>query len=356
MATGHAESAKLLRHPAAREASNEELWRKLDGIAHIDSGETLKALRYFPFWMSGTDHKRMHEGLTEIASRLFREIDEQAISLARGRLEEAARTGGFDLAQDFATRLYPEALFRVLGVDPDKRASLREISGLSALFEVPRTVTRLQTIGRLFSKSHDILASHAKESLASGEPSLMREIAAIIPAAEDVSQADAIARTLAVMIAAGSDTISGAIAYGVYELLSESGRDIDQKYWPSVADDVIRHVSSVVALRRRLAGDVEAGGVHMRKGDQVVIALTAANHDAALCGQDPHKIRSRGCGIGLAFGTGAHVCIGLRIGRAIVRSALSALASAPRLKLSGEPTASDSPVIRTCASMPVEFA
>jgi cytochrome P450 len=118
---------------------------------------------------------------------------------------------------------------------------------------------------------------------------------------------------------------------------------------------VMRHVSSIVAMRRELTADIEIAGVHMRSGDPVVFAIIAANHDAALCGEDPHRIAIRKCGIGLAFGTGAHVCIGLRIGRSILHSALSALADAPRLRLSGEPVASDSPAIRVCKSMPMEF-
>jgi cytochrome P450 len=355
LVTGYDESTKLLRHPAVREASGEELWRKLDGIAGIDSSATLKMLPYFPFWMGGAEHKRSREALTEIAKTLYGEIVDQAGRLAQGYLEEARRAGGFDLAENFASKLYPEAIFHALGIGPDKRASLRQVHELAAIFEAPRTTAQYRRIGQEFAKSHDILSSHVKESLRSGASSLIRAIAAVTPVAEDDSQVDAIARTLALLIATGSDTISGAIAYGVYELLSESGRDIEQKSWPEVAADVMRHVSSIVAMRRELTADIEIAGVHMRSGDPVVFAIIAANHDAALCGEDPHRIAIRKCGIGLAFGTGAHVCIGLRIGRSILHSALSALADAPRLRLGGEPVASDSPAIRVCKSMPMEF-
>lgn len=355
LVTSHDECAKLLRHPAAREFSGKALWRKLDGIAGIDSGATLKMLPYFPFWMRGAEHKGVREALTEIVRILYSRIADQASRLAMDYLEEARRAGGFDLAENFANKLYQEAVFHALGVDPDKHASLRQVRELAAIFEAPRTTAQYRRIGDTFAKSHDILTSHVKESLQSGDPGLIRAIAAVMPVAQDDSQVDAIARTLALLIATGSDTMSGSIAYGVYELLSESGQDIEQRNWPEVADDVMRHVSSIVALKRKLAGDIEISGVHMRSGDRVVLAIVAANHDAALCGQDPHRIAIRNCGIGLVFGTGAHVCIGLRIGRSILHSALTALAGAPRLRLCGEPIASDSSVIRVCKSMPMEF-
>jgi cytochrome P450 len=355
LATGYDACAKLLKHPAAREFSGETLWRKLDGIAGIDSGATLKMLPYFPFWMSGPEHKAVREALTEIAKTLYGAIADQASRLAVNYLEEARRAGGFDLARNFANRLYQEAVFHALDIDPDKRASLHQIRELSAIFEAPRTTAQYRRIGDSFAKSHDILTSHVKESLQSGASGIIRTIAAVTPVAEGDSHVDAIARTLALLIATGSDTISGAIAYGVYELLSESGQEVEQRNWPEVADDVMRHVSSIVMLMRRLADDMEIAGVPMRRGDRVVLAIVAANHDAALCGQDPHRIAIRKCGVGLVFGTGAHVCIGLRVGRSVMRSALSALADAPRLRLGGEPIASDSPVIRVCRSMPVEF-
>ena len=355
LVTGYEECARLLRHPGIREFSNVELWRKLDGIAGIDSDPTLKVLRYFPFWSSGVEHRRLREGLIEITKTLFDDIVDHAGRLAQACLRDARRTGGFDLADDFARRLYPEAVFSVLGIDPDKRIPLRELRDLGAIFEVPQTTAQFRRIAEILAKSHDILTSFVEESLQSKTSAVIRSVAAATPVAEGDSQADAIARMLAVMIAAGSDTIGGLISYGVYELLSESGREIEQKNWPEVADDVMRHASSVVAVRRRLVEDVDLGGMRIRGGDHVILAIIAANHDAALCGQDPHKIAVRKCGIGLVFGAGAHVCIGLRIGRSITRAALAALANAPQLRLCGEPVASESAAIRVCQSMPMEF-
>lgn len=355
LVTSYDDCAKLVRHPAVKEFSDAELWRKIDGIAGIDSRATLKALSYFPFWLSGDEHRRLRVALTEVARTLYGEVVGQAGQLAQAYVEDARRAGGFDFAQSFASRLYVDAVFHALGIDPDKRAALSQTRELAAIFEGPRSTAQYRRIGDAFAKAHEILTSHVEECLRSGTPIFIREIAAMTPMAEGDSQADAIARALAVMIAAGADTIGGAIAYGVYELLSESGREIEQKNWPEVSDDVIRHVSSVVALRRVLVDDVQLGGLHIRSGDHVILAIIAANHDAAFCGQDPHKIAVRTCGIGFAFGAGAHVCIGLRIGRSVLRSALSALSGAPRLRLCGEPVASGSPIIRSCKSMPMEF-
>src|SRR5579862_3662984 len=133
LVTGHEECAKLLRHPAAKEYSSADLWRKLDGIAGIDSGATLKALSYFPFWLSGAEHRRQRGALTEIAKTLYGEIADRASLLAQAYVEEARSAGGFDFAQGFANRLYSDAVFHALGIDPDKRAALRQTRELAAI-------------------------------------------------------------------------------------------------------------------------------------------------------------------------------------------------------------------------------
>jgi hypothetical protein len=57
----------------------------------------------------------------------------------------------------------------------------------------------------------------------------------------------------------------------------------------------------------------------------------------------------------MAFAAGAHICVGLKISRNIVRNAYEGLAELPPLKLAGRGTQGAGKVVRTLNSLPIEF-
>ena len=70
---------------------------------------------------------------------------------------------------------------------------------------------------------------------------------------------------------------------------------------------------------RTAAEDVEVGGQLIKKGDWMMINYVAANHDPAQF-DDPRRFdASRSPNRHLAFGAGAHQCLGLHLARLQVR-------------------------------------
>ena len=91
-------------------------------------------------------------------------------------------------------------------------------------------------------------------------------------------------------------------------------------------------------------------------GDTVMFSPLAANRDPARFGPDADDISpDRGEGVGLTFGAGRHLCLGMAMSRNLVAAALRVLAEAPPLRLTGPVVPGRGVIIRTVASMPVVF-
>jgi cytochrome P450 len=85
---------------------------------------------------------------------------------------------------------------------------------------------------------------------------------------------------------------------------------------------VLRFECPVQLSNRKLTADAEIGGVAMKKGDYVWLAIGAANRDPEAFA-DPDAIDvGREKNRHLAFGSGIHACAGISLGRMEARIAL----------------------------------
>ena len=83
---------------------------------------------------------------------------------------------------------------------------------------------------------------------------------------------------------------------------------------PQMVPEALRLVSPVMYMRRTAQADAELSGQKITKGEKVVMYYGAANRDPDVFA-DPDKmdIQRNNANEHLAFGTGAHVCLGQRI-------------------------------------------
>ncbi|MFF2545384.1 cytochrome P450 [Kitasatospora sp. NPDC058063] len=86
--------------------------------------------------------------------------------------------------------------------------------------------------------------------------------------------------------------------------------------------ELLRHVTLVrIGATLYAAEDFEFAGTALRAGDPVTVALLAADHDPQEYGEAPERLdiaREFGRGDGhLAFGHGAHYCLGAALGRLV---------------------------------------
>jgi cytochrome P450 len=96
---------------------------------------------------------------------------------------------------------------------------------------------------------------------------------------------------------------------------------------PALVEEMLRVESPSQGMPRWPTRDVEIAGVAVPKGSTVLVMFGAANHDETVFGAAPLDL-SRGparSGRHVAFGYGAHFCLGAQLARAEARIALETL-------------------------------
>jgi cytochrome P450 len=103
--------------------------------------------------------------------------------------------------------------------------------------------------------------------------------------------------------------------------------------------------------------DVEIGGQVIRAGDWLMLNYVSANRDEAVFADafafDPDRAKNEQ----IAFGFGAHVCLGQHLARLEMRILLEELLPRlSRIELAGEPARVESVFVGGLKRLPIRFA
>jgi len=126
-----------------------------------------------------------------------------------------------------------------------------------------------------------------------------------------------------IVATAGHDTTSASTAGAMMALANDPEQwarvKADRSLLPGIVEEAIRWTSPVQHFMRTAAEDVEVGGQQIKAGDWMMINYVAANHDPAQF-ENPRKFdAARSPNRHLAFGAGAHQCLGLHLARLEMR-------------------------------------
>ncbi len=144
------------------------------------------------------------------------------------------------------------------------------------------------------------------------------------------------------LFVAGLETTAGTIRVALWHLAQEpealAALVADPSRIPKATEEFLRALSPVQAMARTLKVDTTIGGVAMKAGERVVLAFGAANRDPEVF-ECPHDIQlDRSSNPHIAFGAGAHRCLGSNLARREVNVALQEfIARYPKFELA-EPT------------------
>ncbi|MEM8726958.1 MAG: cytochrome P450, partial [Pseudomonadota bacterium] len=126
-----------------------------------------------------------------------------------------------------------------------------------------------------------------------------------------------------IVATAGHDTTSASTAGAMMALAHDPDQfarvKADRSLLSGIVEEAIRWTSPVQHFMRTAAEDTEVGGQKIAKGDWLMINYVAANHDPAQF-DDPRRFdAARSPNRHLAFGAGAHQCLGLHLARLEMR-------------------------------------
>ena len=122
-------------------------------------------------------------------------------------------------------------------------------------------------------------------------------------------------------------TTTSAIGSVFYWLLThrQAWEEIcaDRAFIPNAVEELLRIDPSVNSWRRKALADVEIGGVKVPAGANLLLLIASANHDPDIFA-DPERldIHRANAKDHIAFGYGAHICLGAPLARLELRVVL----------------------------------
>lgn len=163
-----------------------------------------------------------------------------------------------------------------------------------------------------------------------------------------------------IIATAGHDTTSSSTAGGLYGLIENPDQFAAVKADPSLiaglVDESIRMTTPVKHFMRSATRDYELRGQTIKKGDWLFLAYPSGNRDEEVF-EDPYAFRiDRSPNKHLAFGYGAHLCLGQHLAKMEMRIFWEELL--PRLKsveLSGQPKLTEANFVGGLKSLPIRY-
>ncbi|MFY1679520.1 MULTISPECIES: cytochrome P450 [unclassified Streptomyces] len=272
------------------------------------------------------DHNRVRRML----AKAFTPRSVEALEPAIGRivdelldsLAELPRPVGFH--EHFALALPSLVMCEVLGVPyADREVFQKNTQDILDIGRSGADVTR--AFEEMLSWLEEFLEAKGRDP----QDDLMSEIAVRRVATGEIAKDEAVG-AISMLLLAGHETTANMLSLGVLSLLRAPDQlrrlRTDPGVVPGAVEEILRHVPFLqTGLRRIATEDVEIGGVTIRRGEGVVLAIHAGNRDPRVF-DDPDRLDlGREIRNHLAFSHGIHQCIGATLARAELRIALPAV-------------------------------
>ncbi|WP_328974165.1 cytochrome P450 [Streptomyces canus] len=292
----------------------------------------------------GEEHKRLRRPLASaFSTRRVRALASQIADITRTLLDELAVVGPddvVDLRSRFAWRLPLLSVNLILGVPDEFHDDFRDSVG--ALFITTSSPDEGQAAMVRIYELIDKLIGYKRRNQAD-------DITSQLIAAHDAGEISGteLADSFILLIGAGHETTVNAIDHAVVNLVTHPDQlalaTSGTMPWDRVVDECLRHQAPVATIILRFAAeDVtdEATGITFARGDAIAINYAAVGRDRKVHGAsaDEFDVTRPTTREHLAFGHGAHLCVGMELARIEIRTALEELfARFPHLSLAVDP-------------------
>jgi cytochrome P450 len=352
VATSHAAVTTVLREPG---------WSSDPRSAAAVADIAAEALSKVLLFMDAPDHARVR-GLVSNAftPRTVERIRPGIAKLTEELLAPLRIAGRFDVIADFAYPLPVTVICELLGVPAADRELFRQLTRDMAsvldLDATPEQFGRAAGAGLTFTAYLVPLFEKRRR-----EP--RADLISALVAAEEAGDqlgTDELLTTVILLLVGGHETTMNLIGNGLLALLHHPDQLALLRAHPdlmsSAVEELLRYDSPVRRAVRVALNDAVVDEQPVRAGERVLAMIDAANHDPAVFESPDTLDITRDARRHVAFGAGAHYCLGAALARAEAQIALAALVALPELAL-----ATDAPAWRpletlhALESLPVVF-
>jgi cytochrome P450 len=280
---------------------------------------------------SGESHRRLRSVLVPkfnpMQANLHRELMREVISEL---LDEWAPKSGFDFEQ-FASYFPITVMCRLIGAAPEAVPAIRKsLEALGLGFGMnPQHLPQLQQAIVVLDEFVQQLVRDRRARQRLGDaPDVLDDL---LEARSEGGLTDReLHDVLIFLFVAGYDTSKSVLTMMMNLLLDRpqiyAKCAADQAYCHKVVDETLRYISPAT-IPRAMAKDTEYRGVLLPEGTMLFFPVSVVGHDPAAFPDpdrfDPDRVRLNRH---LAFGRGAHMCLGQFIARAQIEEGLHAIA------------------------------
>jgi len=272
------------------------------------------------------DHGRIRQPLAQALYARVARFKPEVERIVEGTLAALEGEREFDLMDRFCVPIPIDVIASILGVDHHRLVEFRAwsegvIQSLNPFRNPEQTVAMEAASSALIAYFSEAIESRRTRP---GDD-LITDMVRLQMEGADLSD-DELRINLTALLVGGNLTTTDLIGNAVRLLLTNPAELAKLKADPgiinAVVEEVLRYEPPVDITGRIASGDMEVGGCPLHAGQAMTVSLRAANRDPEAY-DDPHAFNvSRKHKPHVAFGGGAHICIGAPLARLEAQVAL----------------------------------
>jgi cholest-4-en-3-one 26-monooxygenase len=249
----------------------------------------------------------------------IRESEDGIRTICDAIIDRVCEVGSADFVSEIAAPLPMIVIGNMLGVAPEDRDDLLRWSDdmLKALGSPdPGAMDRAAQAALEYSVYVTAVADQRRRDNQSDDL-----IGTLVHAEIDgdrLDESSIIYESLLILIG-GDETTRHVISGGMFELLRHPDQlsvlRADRSQMTSAVEEMLRWVSPIKNMARQMTKDVEFEGQTLRKGQKLLLLYPSANRDERVFDRPDEFDITRSPNDHMAFGFGAHFCLGNRLAR-----------------------------------------
>jgi hypothetical protein len=289
--------------------------------SEVPRGETTSILM-----LDDPDHARIRQPLAQALYARAAKFRPEVEHIVDETLDRIDASKPFDLMASFCVPIPIDVIASILGVDHARLGEFRRwseavIQGLNPFITEEARVVMEQANTELttyFLETFEDRRAHPRDDLISDMTRLQAEGAPLSDVELQIN--------LAALLIGGNLTTTDLIGNGVRQLLLNPDELVKLKANPAIVRDVVEEIlrfEPPVDITGRIAShDMEVGGCPVKAHQSITVSLRGANRDPDVF-EEPHRFNvTRPKKPHVAFGGGAHICIGAPLARLEAQVAL----------------------------------
>lgn len=369
--SGHDEVAAALRHPGFGSDELQADLSTLGGVIRLTAalgrrqgtqeqgGPFREMTERLMLFRDPPDHSRLRSLVSRaFTPRRVADLESRIGEIIVELLHQPAKRGRIELMSELAYPLPARVICELLGVPKESEQTLIAAAPRLAVGLDPLPMRTAQSV--VEADRATIVLRRLLDDLIGQRRRIPGDdlLSALIEAEDsgDRLTHDELVATVALLLIAGHETTANLIGNGVLALLRHPDALEQIRSDPvvdrSAVEELLRHDGPVQMIERITLEPIELGGRHIPAGRIVVPLIAAANRDPAVFDEPDRLDLRRDPNPHLAFGAGAHFCIGAPLARLEGRIALGTICRMfPSMQVVGRPTWRPSFTIRGLGSL-----